>query len=339
MRLASQTCRVPVAPHRRWTAVPLSAAFVLTLASCSDSKDCTRGNPLMPQCLTVVSQPLPRDPRVVFQSNMHGDVEIYTVNSDGTDLRRLTNSPGIDGAARWSPDGARIVFSSVRSGTGREIWTMNADGSDPRQLTSLGAFSQFPDWSPDGTRIVFQSRRSDGNFDIYVMDSDGGNLQLLRTGNSQSCPRWSPDGTRIAMEWFESTAECPCVALLPGCQCNGRIAIMNADGSGLTLLPQIGSNDSWPDWSPDGRRLLFSSYRPQAPGLPARQQVMVMNVDGTGARTLTTGMMDEWNPVWSRSASRIYFIRGFQVYTANTDGTDPGRVTAHTASDVLVHAR
>jgi Tol biopolymer transport system component len=128
------------------------------------------------------------------------DYEIYVVNADGTNLRRLTHSQGPDGWPAWSPDGRRILFSSVRDdctysddadctttrdiGPYHTLYLMNADGSQQTRVSD--AFAQIADWSPDGRFIVFGSQAG-----LSIMRSDGSDLTTLPTGISESgFPDW-----------------------------------------------------------------------------------------------------------------------------------------------------
>ena len=90
-------------------------------------------------------------------------------DGNGDNPTNLTNTPGLDAEAHWSPDGSRIAFRSERDGNS-EIYIMDADGSNLIRLTDRLGWDGAPDWSPDGTRIVFNSNQ-DGDFDIYAMDS------------------------------------------------------------------------------------------------------------------------------------------------------------------------
>jgi Tol biopolymer transport system component len=90
------------------------------------------------------------------------------MQSDGTDVRRLTTSCGMDSHPHWSPDGKRISFTSRRDGN-YEIYVMNADGSDPQNLTRHPERDDFAAWHPSGKQLVTVSERQ-GDYDLYLFD-------------------------------------------------------------------------------------------------------------------------------------------------------------------------
>lgn len=97
---------------------------------------------------------------------------------------------------RYSKDGSKIVFVSLRDGH-QEVYIMNSDGSGQTRLTNNAEGNGYPAFSPDGSKIVFTSNR-DGNAEVYIMNSDGsGQTRLTFTGNSEDFPDFSTDGTKI----------------------------------------------------------------------------------------------------------------------------------------------
>jgi Tol biopolymer transport system component len=162
----------------------------------------------------------PDGKKIVFTSLKDGDLEIYTMNTDGTDVRRLTHTPGYDGGAWWSPDGKQIAYranhptDSAELAAYRalldqrlvrpskvELYVMNADGSNQRQITHLGGANFGPSWTPDGKRIIFSSNYKEphsGNFDLFLVDSDGGNLEQITFDQAfDGFPMFSPDGKKL----------------------------------------------------------------------------------------------------------------------------------------------
>ena len=92
------------------------------------------------------------------------NIDVYIVDVESAQVKRLTSSPGEDRDPSWSPDGTRLAFSSTRDGNS-EIYVMRADGSDVRRLTNNSAFDASPTWSPDWSAIAFVSDR-DGTRDL-----------------------------------------------------------------------------------------------------------------------------------------------------------------------------
>jgi Tol biopolymer transport system component len=145
---------------------------------------------------------------IAFEGTRDGNDEIYVMNADGSNVRRLTKDPAVEGSPVWSSDGRKIAFESSRRFDALEIWVMNADGSDQHNLhkprpvrgvpPGLFYFETFPDWSPDGRHIAYASDYG-GDYEIYVSRADGNHVRQLTRGRGASYqPRWSTDGHRIA---------------------------------------------------------------------------------------------------------------------------------------------
>jgi Tol biopolymer transport system component len=300
-------------------------ALAAFLVACDDGTGCDTANPLMPLCTSQHAEAQGPEPLVVFASTRESGVnEIWTMRSDGTGARRLTNNPGNDLMPAWSPDGTRIVWASIRPGSpARELWVMNADGTDQRQLTNLGTNPGFPTWSPDGSRIAFHAARGDGNFDIYTIAADGGDLRRLTTTNSHLRPRWSPDGSRLAFSWRQTVVNGTCC---------GKVGIINADGTGYRVILTYSMADSEPSWSPDGRQLAFVTYPLVGGTYMGYGEIAIMNDEGTVLRTLGSITATPGNVAWSRTTGRIYFFtqqHGAQnIHSILPDGTGLRRLTA-----------
>lgn len=134
----------------------------------------------------------PDGTEIAFRRRADGNSDIYVMNADGTDVRRLTTDPGFDGDPAWSPDGSEILFTSDRSGN-YDIWVMNADGSGQLQLTDHPADDEFPSWSPDGELIAFQSDRHGGT-SVWIMRWDGSEQTNLTWRAPTGYPAFAPVG-------------------------------------------------------------------------------------------------------------------------------------------------
>lgn len=209
--------------------------------------------------------PSPDGARIAFERGSDANRDIYLMDADGSNVRRLMTGPGGNFDPAWSPDGRSIVFESRRDGNS-EIYVVGLDGLRPTRLTEHPATDSDPSFSPDGRFIAFDSDRP-GNREIYRMTATGADVTRLTTRAEQdSDAAWSPDGQSIAFEAQRGS--------------NFDIFVMSADGTGLRQLTQDPAFDFNPDWSPDGRQLVFTR------SVGASRALFVMNADGSGQRQL-----------------------------------------------------
>ena len=256
-----------------------------------------------------------------FESRRDGNAEIYAMDPDGSNQRRLTDNPAHDLDPAWSPDGTRMAFTSQRDGNS-EIYVMDADGSNQGRLTNNPAIDHWATWSPDGTRIAFASKR-DGNFEIYTMNADGTNQVNLTNypGADDAIPSWSPDGTKIA---FQSSRDGSYY----------QVWVMNADGTNPVQLTSALEWSQTPTWSPDGAKIAFGSLRDGNP----ESEIYVMNADGSNQVNLTNvpTQQDLW-PAWSPDGAKIAFGSyrdgNGEIYVMNPDGSAQTNVSNHPGLD------
>ncbi|MBI3740845.1 MAG: PD40 domain-containing protein [Chloroflexi bacterium] len=123
---------------------------------------------------------------LVFAMNSGGEADIFSMFTDGGTLKNLTNNPAEDTTPIFSPDGTKIVFTSLRDGL-PQIYVMNTDGTGLKRLSDGTSRDFSPTWSPEGNWIGFASTRNFST-DIYMMDTNGGNLKRLANGDH---PVWS----------------------------------------------------------------------------------------------------------------------------------------------------
>jgi Tol biopolymer transport system component len=140
--------------------------------------------------------------QAIFDRDKAYFMDIYTMNADGSEVRRLTTAPGYDGGPFYSADGKKIVWRRFsEGGESAEIFTMNADGTEQKQITRMGVLSWAPFFHPSGDYIIFGSNRQGfQNFELYMVDAEGLKepVRVTYTDSFDSLPTFSPAGTQIS---------------------------------------------------------------------------------------------------------------------------------------------
>ena len=276
--------------------------------------------------------------KIVFQADRNGRSSIYLMNGVGKYLRSLNSLSKVEvSQPALSRDGRKIVFTRDFD-NGSAIEVMSSDDTNRRTLRPHRAYHRFPKFSPDGRKIAFISLEYENGGTsqaIYLMNVDG--TGLTRLTNKKLIPdTWglslSPDGRKIAftVNLNEGGRRSPIGPI--------SIYVMNVDGTGIKRLTKTFTNDTHPCFSPDGRKIVFSSGR----GVGNSHDIYIINADGTGRTQLTRttnfkaqNNTDEDEPVFSPDGRRIAFSSNdgngregsSAIYVMNTNGTRMRRIT------------
>jgi len=320
------------------------ATTIALLASCEDSPS---GTTLPNVAPNVVGTNFTLVPTIAFTSTRDDPVanpflaaEIYLMDADFTNPRRLTFNNDGDGFATLSPDGKKIVFDSNRlRGAGplntSDLFVMNTDGTQQTFLVHGGS----PTWSPNSKNIAFHASASGTappligtpgaattDSDIFLLNVDdalagvGSRINITNNANAiDDDPDWSPDGTKIVFTSHSVNEPNHNNAV------SAELYVMKADGTGTpTRLTFNGEEERAPAWSPDGMRIAYSC---RIGGLDSEICILTFNPDGTTTiQQLTDNTVPDLTVSWSRDGQALLFQRPVsgqdQLFSMKADGSE-----------------
>ena len=229
--------------------------------------------------------------RIAFVKKDDASKEIYSINFDGTDLRRITNYNTLTLVPRWSPDGRFLAFTSYRDGN-PDIYLRDLENGSTRKIVFYPGLNLPGSWSRDSARLLVTLSR-DGNQEIYDMNVGNSILQrLTRDFAIDVSPVRSPDERRIA--FVSNRGGSP------------QIYIMDADGGNMRRLTYGGNYNTSPAWSPRGKRIAYEG------SVNGHFQIFTIDVEGGDPKQLTFEGGDHESPSWSPDGRYLtYSVRGY----------------------------
>lgn len=251
----------------------------------------------------------PDGSRIAFASDKDGVFNLYTIDANGENRTRMTNSTGDDIQPDWSPGGGKIAFASDQASVVHQIYWMDVNTGNQQKLTQSDYSTGYPRWSPDGLQIAFHSAVADRAPRVFrrilKVRADGTGLaSLITDGEYNNDPTFSPDGKQIAF-----------TSLRDG---NFDIYTFDTDSLQTLRLTRDPAFDYQPSWSPNGKHLVFISNRTGAP------DIHKINADGGGIVNLTQSEASEGMPAWSPRGDMISFVRSvngkLEIHVMNSDG-------------------
>jgi TolB protein len=257
---------------------------------------------------------------IAFTSDRSGGTnvkEIWVMDYDGANQRRITGHRSTSMSPAWSPSGGELAYTSFFNGP-PGVYLADLDSGRKRPIVTTGSLNTSPTFSPDGGRVAF-ARSVDGNIEIFTADKSGGGLRRLTHSNAiDTNPAWSPRGGEIA---FTSSRAG-----------NPHLYLMDAEGTNQRRLTFDGTYNDGVAWSPEGDLIAYASRR------DGRFQIAVTNVVTLATRVLTSGAGENESPTFSPDGRRIAFTsrRGGrkQIWVMEIDGSNLRQLTSEGNNDM-----
>ena len=230
--------------------------------------------------------------RILYQTNEGGKWRICVMDADGSGARAITDGKANDNFPDWSPDNRSIAFVSDRDGN-EDVFVMKTDGSGATNLTRNPARDIHPYWTPDGKMILFNSTRDADRLQIYEMTADGKDARrLVASDDDDTCARVVPSGDRFVY-----------LANLASGQ--DDVLLRKRDGTAPVNLTKSKAADGWPAWTPDGKRIVYSS------SVGGHFRLYSMAADGSDVTPVTSaeGGYDDARACVSRDGKLVVFNR------------------------------
>ena len=228
----------------------------------------------------------PDGKQIAFQSKRDGgDYQVFVMDADGNNKRRLSDGKGYAAWPAWSPDGTQVLYIAGEKsdpGVAKELFVVAVSGGDPVKLTSTGGEAGRPAWSPDGKYILFIQNNGDKGT-IMIANPDGTAPRVLVEASRNPSPQFSPDGQTIVY-----------YAVAP--PAGSDIFTIPVAGGTPINLTMNSPEDYLPTWSPDGEKLAWASSN----GNQVGHKIVTADPDGSNLKAISSGDGDDYQPAWGK---------------------------------------
>lgn len=228
----------------------------------------------------------PNGEKIIYESNLAGNWDIYVMNSDGSGKRALTSNQFDERRPSWHPNGKVIIFESIQNDVSSlSVLNLDSGAVNPiEQFDSNLGTPMFARYSPDGLEIAVSLRQSDEQANIAILSASGALRQLVTNSELRNYyPNWSSDAAKIV---FHSR--------MYSNNKDDEIVSWNRSSDELIRLTNWPSHNFCPSWSGDGKRIAFAQSMPDS-----RPEIFVMNADGKNKSRVTFNEDGETLPSWS----------------------------------------
>lgn len=242
--------------------------------------------------------------KIAFVNNSTRRKELYVVDYDGYNLKRLTAYNSICLLPKWSPSGDEIIFTTYRYGN-PDLYAVSADGTNPRVVSNIQGVNTAGSYSPDGQKIALTISRGEQP-NLYLIDREGKILKRLSKGNTiETSPSFAPNGKEIV--FISDRAGWP------------QIYLMNVEGGNVRRIATAGFCDS-PAWSPRGDKIVFTMRLGRE-----HYDLYIYDLPSASLMRLTKDEKNNENPTWAPDGRFIAFSSTRsgkrELYTMAIDGS------------------